>query len=167
MPRWQRDATQAPSYDRARLVTKQRDNPPVRYVAAGHLDVCADSDTVAMLKAILRPDLPGGRLFSADQGEAHLSLQPLKESVSFRDTFTVALVADRPATRIDARVVMTKAVEGSPPVDTEVKVHYEGGPIRSIPLEFAAPDERAVLLFRFKRENGDVYGKPRSVLVVG
>ena len=69
---------------------------PVRYVASAHLDVCTDTDAVAMLKAVLRPDLPGGRLYSKQDGQASISVQALKTSVVPGKSFTVALVADRP-----------------------------------------------------------------------
>lgn len=140
---------------------------PVRYVAASHLDVCADNDTVAMLRAVLRPDLPGGRLLSADTAPPTFSLQPLKESVSPGETFTVAIVATAPARSIHLEVRLTSVFDDNradPPHN--IAVDYEGGPIRSLPLEFQAPGDRAALLFQLLDQAGQPKGEPRTVLVV-
>jgi pimeloyl-ACP methyl ester carboxylesterase len=140
---------------------------PVRYVAAAHLDVCFDSDAVGMLRAVLRPDLPGGRLFSNDPAPVIFTLEPVKQSVLPAETFTVAIVANKPTDSIHVRVVLTR-VFGDDRADSpeEVPVDYDGGPVRSIPLEFKAPDQRAVLLFQLVNRDGHNLGEPRSVLVV-
>lgn len=140
---------------------------PVRYVAAAHLDVCFDSDAVGMLRAVLRPDLPGGRLLTNDPAPVAFTLQPTKESVSPTETFAVAIVANKPTDSIHLKVELTCVYEedrADPP--REVPVDYEGGPIRSIPLEFKAPDQRAVLLFQLVERDGKKSGQPRSVLVI-
>jgi pimeloyl-ACP methyl ester carboxylesterase len=139
---------------------------PVRYVAATHLDVCFDSDALGMLRAVLRPDLPG-RLFGNDPAPTFFTLQPVKESVSPGETITVAIVANKPTESIHIKVVVTRIFEenrADPPV--EVSVDYDGGPIRSIPLEIETPDRRAVLLFQLANQGGQHLGEPRSVLVV-
>lgn len=140
---------------------------PVRYVAAAHLDVCFDSDAVGMLRAVLRPDLPGGRLLTNDPAPVAFTLQPTKESVSPAETFAVAIVANKPTDSIHLNVELTRVYEenrADPP--REVAVDYEGGPVRSIPLEFKAPDQRAVLLFQLVARDGKKSGQPRSVLVI-
>lgn len=140
---------------------------PVRYVAATHLDVCFDSNTVDMLRAVLRPDLPGGRLFTSDPAPVVFTLQPTKESVSPAETFAVAIVSNKPTNRIQLNVEMTCVYqENRADRPREVPVEYEGGPVRSIPLEFKAPDQRAVLLFQLVTRDGKRLGQPRSVLVV-
>jgi hypothetical protein len=121
---------------------------PVRYVAAAHLDVCFDSDAVGMLRAVLRPDLPGGRLFTNDPAPIDFTLQPTKESVSPTETFTVAIVANKPTASIHLNVELTCVYEenrADPP--RKVQVDYEGGPVRSIPLEFKAPDSARYYCF--------------------
>ena len=143
---------------------------PVRYVAAAHLDVCFDSDTVAMLRAVLRPDLPGGRLLSIqsdDPTPVAFTLQPVRESVSPGQTVAVALVANKPTSAIHVTVVVTRVVGEESGTPKEVRIDYEGGPVRSIPLEFEAPGQRAALLFQLVDANGQRSGEPRSVLVVG
>ncbi len=139
---------------------------PVRYVVAAHMEVCADSDTLAMLRAVLRPDLPGNRLFNIDPGAASLNVQPLRSSVRPGETFTVSVVADRPTTSIDAKVVMQRVFNNDQTDTQTVPIHYQGGPIRSLPLEFAAPDDRAALLFTLQDGDGAQQGKQASVLVV-
>ena len=139
---------------------------PVRYVAAAHMEVCADPDTVAMLRAVLRPDLPGGRLFNVGPGVASFSVQPLKTSVRPGETFTIAVVADRPTPSIDAQVVMQRVFDNDQSDAQTVPIHYQGGPIRSLPLEFTAPDRRAALLFTLQDGTGAQQGKQASMLVV-
>jgi pimeloyl-ACP methyl ester carboxylesterase len=139
---------------------------PVRYVAAAHMEVCTDSDTVAMLRAVLRPDLPGGRLFKAGPGVASFSVQPLKTSVRPGETFTVAVVADRPAPSIDAQVIVQRVFDNDRKDVQTVPIHYQGGPVRSLPLEFTAPEQRAALVFTLRDGAGTQQGKQASVLVV-
>lgn len=139
---------------------------PVRYVAAAHLEMCTDPDTVAMLRAVLRPDLPGGRLFNASPGMASLSVQPLKTSVVPGESFTVTVVADRPTQTIDTDVVFQRVFDNNRSDSQVVPVRYQGGLTRNIPLEFTAPDERAVLLFALQGDANAPQGKPASVLVV-
>lgn len=139
---------------------------PVRYVAATHMEVCADPDAIALLRAVLRPDLPGGRLFNAGPGVTSLSVQPLKTSVRPGETFTVAVVADRPTPSIDAQVVMQRVFDNDQSDAQTIPMHYQGGPIRSLPLEFTAPDKRAALLFTLQDGAGAQLGKQASVLVV-
>ncbi|BCK75219.1 hypothetical protein AA0242T_0185 [Acetobacter aceti NRIC 0242] len=141
---------------------------PVRYVAAAHLDVCFDSEAMAMLRAVLRPDLPGGRLFAVNSAEAvTFSLQPVKESVSPGERFIVAVVATETVSSIHLVVelirVFDKTQKDAP---EQVRLDYDGGPVRSIPLEFTAPEKRAVLLFQLFDKDGQKVGGPRSVLVV-
>ena len=62
---------------------------------------------VSALRAVLRPDLPGGRLLSADTAPPSFSLQPLNESVSPGETLTVAIVATAPARSIHLKVRLT------------------------------------------------------------
>lgn len=141
---------------------------PVRYVAASHLDVCFDSDTVGMLRAVLRPDLPGGRLFTNDPAPVAFTLQPTKESVSPAETFAVAIVASKPINTMHLDVELTWVYEENRADKVQTfPVDYVGGPVRSIPLEFTAPDRRAVLLFQLIERGGNKSGQPRSVLVVG
>ncbi len=139
---------------------------PVRYVAATHLDVCADPDTIAMLRAVLRPDLQTGRLFNAGPGVAAFSVQPLKTSVQPGETFTVAVVADRPTATVDVQVVMREVFDNDQSDTQTVPIYYQGGPIRSLPLEFTAPDKRAALLFTLRDSAGAPQGKQASVLVI-
>ncbi len=139
---------------------------PVRYVAAAHLDACATPDTIAALRAIFRPDLPGGRLFTAGTAAASFSLQPLKTSVSPAESFEVAIVASRPTHEVVVRVVLTTVFDGDRTDIELVPIEYRGGSLRSIPLEFKAPDERAVLLFALQDTAGVPIAKEASVLVV-
>ena len=139
---------------------------PVRYVSASHLDVCTDPDAIAMLQAVFRPDIPGGRLFNVGPGIASLTVQPLKTSVSPGEAFTVALVADRATDTIETEVVLTCAFSGGRSNSQVIPVQYHGGLIRSIPLEFTAPDERAVLVFDLRDAGGALHEKRTSVLVI-
>ena len=139
---------------------------PVRYVSAAHLDVCTDADTLAMLKAVLRPDIPGGRLLSLKEGAASFSLQPLKTSVAPGEAFTVAIVANRPFQALDAQVVIQTVFDDKRTSSEVVPVRFDGGPIRSIPLEFKAPDRRGIMLFTLQDTTGAALGKQVSVLVV-
>jgi phospholipase A1 len=139
---------------------------PVRYVAASHMEVCTDPDATAMLQAVFRPDLPGGRLLNIGAGSASLTLQPLKSSVSPQETFTVAVVADRPTNAIETEVVLRRAFSEDVSDSQVVPVQYRGGIIRSIPLEFTAPNERSVLVFELRDVQGAMQGKRASVLVI-
>ncbi len=120
-----------------------------------------------MLRAVLRPDLLGGRLFSVDPAPATFSLQPIKESVLPGETFLVAIVASTLVSGIHLKVRVTRAFadERSDPPQ-EIPVDYDGGPLRSIPIEFQAPGDRATLLFQLFDPAGQPKGDPRSVLVV-
>jgi pimeloyl-ACP methyl ester carboxylesterase len=139
---------------------------PVRYVAAAHGDMFKDSDTVAMLRAVLRPGTPGARLFSLEPGVPVLSAQALMQSVTAGRQFTVAVVADRPTTSIDIALRVTRAFAGDRSDVQEVPVRYEGGPVRSIPMEFTAPSERAVLLFEIRQGGQPTAGEAATVLVL-
>lgn len=139
---------------------------PVRYVSATHLDVCTNADTSAALRAVLTPRAPGGRLLTNDPRPASLSLEPLRSSVSPGETFSAAIVLSRPDTQVAAQVVVTRVFDGDRSDEQTVPVAYQGGPLRSLPLEFTAPDERAVMTFVLQDRSGRPLGKEVSVLVV-
>ena len=94
------------------------------------------------------------------------SVQPLKTSVRPGETFTVAVVADRPAPSIDAQVIMQRVFDNDQADAQTVPIYYQGGPLRSLPLEFTAPEQRATLLFTLQDSAGAQQGKQASVLVV-
>jgi phospholipase A1 len=139
---------------------------PVRYVAATHGDMFKDSDTVAMLRAVLRPGTPGARLFSLKPGVPVLSAQALTTSVTTGKEFTIAIVADRPTTSIDVVLRMTRAFRDGRSDIHERPARYVGGPVRSVSMDFMAPDERAVLLFEVIQDGRPTVGDSATVLVV-
>jgi hypothetical protein len=138
----------------------------VRYVSATHSDVFKDADTIATLHAVLKPGTPGGRLFSLEQGPAMLAPQVICSSVAPGAQFTVAIVADRRTQIVDATVEVTFVLDDERKHIDVVPIRYQGGPIRSIPLEFIAPNERAAALFTVRPNVGTASDKPASVLVV-
>jgi phospholipase A1 len=141
---------------------------PVRYVAATHSDIFKDGDTEAMLRALLRPGTPGARPFSLGAGPApSLSAQALNTSVSPGATFTLAIVADRPTNVLDANVKVERAYAGGRAETEQVPIRYSGGPVRTIPLEFVAPQDRAVLKFTIEPNAAAMAGDPATVLVIG
>ena len=119
---------------------------PVRYVAAAHGSMFSDTDVVAMLQAVLRPGTPGGRLFNLEPSviAPELSVQPLAPSVEAGQTLTVAIVADRPAARIDA-VLHVEHLFADRKEAQDVPIHYEGGLLRSLSIDLTAPAEAAVM----------------------
>jgi pimeloyl-ACP methyl ester carboxylesterase len=140
---------------------------PVRYVAATHGDIFKDGDTEAMLRAVLRPGSPGARLFSLPTGQQPaISVQAINTSVLPGVNFTVAIVADRPTATLDATVKVERAFAGGRMETEEVPVRYVGGPIRTIPLDFTAPQDRAVLKFSVRPKGAAATGDPATVLVV-
>jgi hypothetical protein len=139
---------------------------PVRYVSATHSDDFKDADTIATLHAVLKPGTPGGRLFSLEQGPAMLVPQVICSSVAPGAQFTVAIVADRRTQTVDATVEVTFVLDDERKHIDVVSIRYQGGPIRSIPLEFIAPNERAAALFTVRPNVGTASDKPASVLVV-
>jgi phospholipase A1 len=140
---------------------------PVRYVPAAHADMFADGDAVAMLQAVLKPDAPGARLFALEAGPAVLSVHALQPSVAAAEPFVVAVIADRPTDSIKAVLEITRVYDGGRTEEQEVPLRYTGGFLRSIPMDFVAPNERAVLQFRV-RQKGLVPSRSdaASVLVV-
>jgi pimeloyl-ACP methyl ester carboxylesterase len=138
---------------------------PVRYVSATHGGMFADSDTIAMLRAVLRPGTPGARLFSLEPGPPVLSAQAIQPSVKPGQPFTIAVIADRPTDRVDAVLEVTRAFDGERTETQEVPLRYDGGFLRSIPMDFVAPDERAVVQVRV-RQGGVTAGDVATVLVV-
>jgi pimeloyl-ACP methyl ester carboxylesterase len=142
---------------------------PVRYVAATHAGVFADPDTVAMLVAVLTPGRPGARLFSTEAraGLAVLSSHALHTSVEGGQSFTIAIVADKPTDSIEAVLEVEQLFEGGRTETQEVPIRYKGGFLRSIPLDFTAPTERAVLRFRVRQAGVPVAGTETTVLALG
>jgi hypothetical protein len=123
---------------------------------------------VALLRAILKPGTPGSRLFSLESGPAPtLSAQAVKQSVSPGKNFTIAIVADRPTDRIEATVEVTRVFAAGRKDTQTMPLRYQGGPVRTIPLLFTAPDERAALVFSVRQAAGYPEGDQASVLVIG
>jgi phospholipase A1 len=140
---------------------------PVRYVAATHGDIFKDGDTEAMLRAVLRPAAPGARPFSLETGlPPVLSVHAVNTSVAPGVNFTVAVVADRPTGTVDATMIVERAFAGDRIDTEEVPIRYAGGPIRTIPLEFTAPQDRAALKFTLRPNGAVAIGDPATVLVV-
>ena len=140
---------------------------PVRYVAATHGGIFKDGDTEAMLRAVLRPGTPGARLFSLGAGPLPaLSVQTVNTSVAPGVNFTVAILADRPTGTVDATILVERAFAGDRIESEEIPVRYVGGPIRTIPLQFTAPQDRAVLKFTVRPNGAAATGDPATVLVV-
>jgi len=139
---------------------------PVRYVAAAHGGMFADSDSVAMLQALLKPNTPGARLFALEPGPAVLAAQALQPSVTAGKSFTVAIIADRPTDSIDAVLEITRIYDPGRTEQQELPLRYTGGPLRSIPMDFVAPGERAVLQFRVRQRGVPETGDSATVLVV-
>lgn len=137
---------------------------PVRYVAATHGGMFRDRDTEELLRSVLKPGTPGARLFANEplQGAPKLSVQALQTSVMEGQSVRIAVVADREITTLNTAVVVDMVTEGGRTTHAEVPLRYEGGSVRSIPADFAAPTEPAVLLIEL-RGNGDTEA---SVLVL-
>lgn len=142
---------------------------PVRYVAATHASMFADEDAVALLGAVLTPGRPGVRPWSVktEAGPPVLSVQAVQTSVGGGQPFTVAIVADRPTNSFDAVLEMESAYEGGRIETAETPVRYDGGLLRSIPLDFTAPIEKAVLRFRLRQKGIAPSGTGTTILAVG
>jgi hypothetical protein len=137
-------------------------------VAATHGDIFKDGDTQAMLRAVLRPGTPGARRFSLEKGPPPaLSVHAVHTSVAPGVNFTVAIVADRPTDSVDATMIVERAFAGGRIDTQEVPVRYTGGAIRTIPVEFTAPQDRAVLKITLRPNGAVAIGNPATVLVVG
>jgi pimeloyl-ACP methyl ester carboxylesterase len=140
---------------------------PVRYVAATHGGMFGDSDAVAMLQAVLRPNLPGGRTFNLEPGVAPsvLSVQTVNASVEVGKSFTIALVADRPTAEVDAVLEVERLFETRQD-SQKVPLRYTGGPLRSLSIDLNAPAEPAVLRFRVRTTGAQLPGSEATVLVL-
>jgi pimeloyl-ACP methyl ester carboxylesterase len=140
---------------------------PVRYVAATHAGMFSDSDTRAMLQAVLRPGMPGGRTFNLEPSVAlpMLSVQVVDASVEVGKPFTVALAADRPTGEVDAVLEVERLFETRRDTQ-EVPLRYTGGPLRSLSVDLVAPTEPAVLQFCVRSTGTQLPGREATVLVV-
>jgi hypothetical protein len=141
---------------------------PVRYVAATHGSMFADKDTIAMLQAVLRPGQPGGRLFSLhpDPAQTGLRVEPIDQSVATGADFSVSVIADRPTDHVDAVVEVERHFAGGRSESDEVPVRYSGGLLRSIPLEFKAPEEQAVLTFAVRSNSAASASQQKKAVLV-
>ena len=140
---------------------------PIRYVSATHAGMFADDDTVAMLRAVLTPGKPGGRLLSIKpSGQPPvLSVQAIQQSVETDKDYTVALVTDIPATEIDAMLVVESNSKAGTKT-TKVPVQYKGGKLRSVSVDLTAPPEPGVVRLSVEPNKAGIAGKAATVLVL-